>query len=140
MQRAEAVTIDDGAAPVPMSKIFRTIRGYILWSHERGTIQYDIMVTLILLFLFLSPLWINFKDKPVERNPHPTGVVVVPDSSGGLVYQIEASAVSAKNPAILRDQLLGIIEPISGEVSISKVETEHDPAGHVSGYKVWVQR
>ena len=123
-----------------MTNIWRTIRGYILWSHERGTIQYDVMVTLILLFLFLSPIWINFKDKPVEHNPHQTGVVVIPDSGGGLIYQIEASAVSAKDHAPLQEQLLGIIEPISGEVTISKVETEHDSAGRVSGYKVWVQR
>ena len=56
-----------------MSNFWRTIRGYILWSYERGTIQYDVMVTLILLFVFLSPYWINFHDKPVERNPHPIG-------------------------------------------------------------------
>ena len=139
MQRAEAVPVE-GVPAVRMNNFWRTIRGYIFWSHERGTIQYDVMVTLILLFIFLSPLWINFKDKPVERNPHPTGVVVVPDSAGGLVYQIESSAVSVKDQAALRDQLLGIIEPISGEVSITKVEAEHDSAGRVSGYKVWVQR
>ena len=40
---------------VPMTGIWRTIRGYILWSYERGTLQYDVMVTLILLFVFLSP-------------------------------------------------------------------------------------
>ena len=140
MQRAEAATVNDGAPPVGMTNIWRTIRGYILWSHERGTIQYDVMVTLILLFLFLSPVWINFKDKPVEHNPHQTGVVVIPDSGGGLIYQIEASAVSAKDQAPLQEQLLGIIEPISGEVSITKVETEHDSVGRVSGYKVWVQK
>ena len=140
MQSAEAATANHSAPPVGMTNIWRTIRGYILWSHERGTIQYDVMVTLILLFIFLSPLWINFKDKPVERNPHQTGVVVIPDSGGGLIYQIEASAVSAKTPAALQDQLLGIIEPISGEVTITKVETEHDHAGQVSSYKVWVQR
>ena len=89
MQRAEAVPVE-GVPAVRMNNFWRTIRGYIFWSHERGTIQYDVMVTLILLFIFLSPLWINFKDKPVERNPHPTGVVVVPDSAGGLVYQIES--------------------------------------------------
>jgi hypothetical protein len=139
LPRAEAVPAE-GAPAVRMNNPWRTIRGYIFWAHERGTIQYDVMVTLILLFIFFSPLWINFKDKPVERNPHPTGVVVVPDSAGGLVYQIEASAVSVKDPAALRDQLLGIIEPISGEVSITKVETEHDGVGRISGYKVWVQR
>jgi hypothetical protein len=140
LQRADTATIGDGAPPVRMTNIWRTIRGYILWSHERGTIQYDVMVTLILLFIFLSPLLVNFKDKPVERNPHQTGVVVIPDNGGGLIYQIEASAVSTKDPATLPQQLLGIIEPISGEVSITKVETQRDKAGHVLGYKVWVQR
>ena len=142
MQKADAITTDHSASSVRMINVWRTIRGYILWSHERGTIQYDVMVTLILLFVFLSPLWINFKDKPVERNPHQTGVVVIPDSGGGLIYQIEASAVSvkSKDPAALNDQLLGIIEPISGEVSIGKVETEHDSAGRIVSYKVWVQR
>ena len=48
-------TIADTPA-VPMSRIWRTIRDFILWSYERGTLQYDVMVTLILLFVFLSPL------------------------------------------------------------------------------------
>ena len=47
-----------------MGVIWRTIRGYILWSYERGSLHYDIMVTLILLFVFVSPRFINFKDKP----------------------------------------------------------------------------
>ena len=41
-----------------------------------------------------------------------------------MIYQIEASAVSAKDHAPPQEQLLGIIEPISGEVSITKVEPE----------------
>ena len=102
------------APALPMNAIWRTIRGYILWSYERGTIQYDIMVTVILLFVFLSPYWINFKDKPIERNPHPTGVVVIPDAAGGFIYQIEGSAVVGREEAAIRAQLLRIIEPISG--------------------------
>ena len=123
-----------------MNRIWQTIRGYILWSHERGTLQYDIMVTLILLFIFLSPRVINFKDKPVERNPHQTGVVVVPDGQGGFIYQIEASAVHSKDEASLRAELLSIIEPISGEVVISKYEAVRDKSGHISSYKVWVRK
>ena len=123
-----------------MNAIWRTIRGYILWSYERGTIQYDIMVTVILMFVFLSPYWINFKDKPVERNPHPTGVVVVPDTAGGFVYQIEGSAVTGKEDATIRAELLRIIEPISGEVTITRYETMRDRSGRISGYKVWAQK
>lgn len=129
------------AAPaVPISGIWLTIRSYILWSYERGTIQYDVMVTLILLFVFFSPQVINFKDKPVEHNPHRTGVVVVPDEQGGLIYQVEGSAVTGTDNGAVRRQLLRIIEPISGEVSITKIEPVLDPSGRVLRYKVWVER
>ena len=129
------------AAPtVPMSGIWRTIRDYIFWSYERGTIQYDVMVTLILVFVFLSPKLFNFKDKPVEHNPHRTGVAVLPDGQGGLIYQIEAAAVVGNDDSTIRSQLLNIIEPISGEVSITKIEPVRDGSGRVLSYKVWVAR
>jgi len=129
------------AAPsVPMTGIWRTIRDYIFWSYERGTIQYDVMVTLILLFVFLSPKVINFKDKPVEHNPHRTGVAVVPDGQGGLIYQIDAAAVVGAGDAAIRGELMKVIEPISGEVSITKIEPVRDGSGHVLSYKVWVAR
>ena len=129
------------AAPAaPMSGVWRTIRDYIFWSYERGTIQYDVMVTLILVFVFLSPALINFKDKPVEHNPHRIGVAVVPDGQGGLIYQIEAGAVTGKDEDALRREFLAIIEPISGEVSITKIEPVRDAAGHILSYKVWAAR
>jgi hypothetical protein len=123
-----------------MSGIWRTVRAYILWSYERGTIQYDVMVTLILLFVFFSPKLINFKDKPVEHNPHRTGVVVYPDSQGGFIYQVEGQAVQSKDDASIRSELFSVIEPIAGEISISRFEPVMDKAGHVLYYKVWVHR
>ena len=140
MDRAEVSTNIQGAPTVPMNAIWRTIRGYILWSYERGTIQYDVMVTLILIFVFFSPYWINFKDKPVEHIPHRTEVVVAPDGHGALVYDVEGAAVTGHDDAQVRAELLKIIEPISGEVSISKVETVRDRSGRILQYKVWVQR
>jgi hypothetical protein len=129
------------AAPtVPMTGIWRTIRDYIFWSYERGTIQYDVMVTLILLFVFLSPRLINFKDKPVERNSQSTGVVVIPDGQDGLIYQVEGKAVRSTDDAGIRSELLRILEPVSGEVSISKYEVVRDRSGHILLYRVWARR
>jgi hypothetical protein len=126
---------------LPMNAVWRTIRSYVLWSYERGTIHYDIMVTLILLFVFLTPYWINYKDKPTERNPHPTGVSVLPDTQGGFLYQIEGGAVTAKDDEGIREQLMGVIEPIAGgSVTITKYETVRDHSGRILSYKVWVQR
>jgi hypothetical protein len=132
-------TVTD-APHVPMPNFWRTIRDFILWSYERGTVQYDIMVTLILLFVFLSPYWINFHDKPVERNPHPSGVVVTPDAGGVFIYQIDGAAVSGTDDLTVRSQLLRIVEPISGEVSIMKYETVRDRRGRVQSYKVWAHK
>jgi hypothetical protein len=140
LDRAEVNTSVAGAPPVPMNAIWRTIRDYILWSYERGTIQYDIMVTLILIFVFFSPYWINFKDKPVTHNPYATGVTINTDGKGGFIYQIDGAAVSAGSDVDVQVQLLKIIEPISGEVSITKVEPVRDHAGHILTYKVWVRK
>jgi hypothetical protein len=140
LNRAEVTSISS-APPLSMQAIWRTIRGYILWSYERGTIHYDVMVTLILIFVFLSPYWINFKDKPIERNPHPTGVSVLPDTQGGFVYQVEGTAVAGKDDGAIRDDLHRIIEPIAGgAVSINKYEILRDGSGRILTYKVWVQR
>jgi hypothetical protein len=124
-----------------MQAIWRTIRGYILWSYERGTIHYDVMVTLILIFVFLSPYWINFKDKPIERNPHPMGVSVLPDAQGGFLYVVEGAAVTGKDDGAIREDLHRIIEPIAGgAVAINKYETLRDRSGRILTYKVWVER
>jgi len=123
----------------PMGGIWHTIRGYILWSYERGSLHYDIMVTLILLFVFVSPYFINYKDKPVEHIPKLTGVVVVPGAEGELIYQIQASAVNVQTGDV-RGQLERIIEPISGAVSITNVETVNDARGKLQSYNVWVRK
>jgi hypothetical protein len=129
-----------GATSLSMNAIWRTIRGYILWQYERGTLHYDIMVTLILIFIIFSPRVINFNDKPVARNPHPTDVVVSRDAQGGLLYQIQSGAVTPGDDHTVRDQLLHIIEPISGGVSIIRYEAVTDGRGRVQSYKVWVKR
>ena len=123
-----------------MTAIWRTIRGYILWQYERGTLHYDIMVTLIIVFVLFSPRVINFNDKPIARNPHPTEVVVTADAEDHLFYQVAASAIAPGDDQAVREQLLRIIEPISGAVSIVSYETVSDGKGKVQSYKVLAKR
>jgi hypothetical protein len=140
LQSVDISTTATGAPSLPMKGVWGTIRSYILWQHERGTLHYDIMVTLILIFVFFSPRVINFNDKPVLRDPHPSDVVVTPAAQGGLLYQISASEITPGDDQSMRDQLLRIIEPISGEVSIVNYEPVADGKGHVQTYKVLVKR
>jgi hypothetical protein len=136
----EISTASTGAPSLPIKGAWATIRSYILWQHERGTLQYDIMVTLILVFVFFSPRVISFNDQLGSLDRHPSGVVVSSDDTGGLVYQIAASTVIASDKSPLREQLLHVIEPISGDVSIIKYEPVTDNGGQVKEYRVWVKR
>ncbi len=123
-----------------MSRFWQTIRGYIWWTYDRGSFHYDVMVTLILAFIFLTPYWINFKDKPVERTPHPTEVVVSPDGQNGFIYAVPASAVQGRNDDANQADLLRVIEPIAGEVEITSYEKVRDQKGRVIAYRVRVVR
>ena len=122
-----------------MTGVWETLKSYFWWSYERGGLHYDVMVTLILVFVFLSPLVVNFNDKPVERMPHPTRVVLLPDGNSGYIYQIDAAAVAGANGSV-KTRLQRVIEPIAGEVEVARYEEVRDSSGHVVAYKVWVQR
>jgi hypothetical protein len=122
-----------------MARIWSSLKNFLWWNYDRGSIQYDVMVSLILLFVFLAPLKINFKDKPIERAPHPTRVVLSPDGESGYVYQIDAAAVAGKDEAGIVSGLQRVIEPIAGEVEIARYEAVHDATGRVIAYKVWLR-
>ncbi len=44
----------------------QTLKSYLFWTYPRGSFHYDVMVTLILVFLFVSPRLINYRDRPQE--------------------------------------------------------------------------
>jgi hypothetical protein len=123
-----------------MKKIWETIRGYIWWTHPRGSFHYDVMVTLILLFIFVTPYFVNFKDKPAQRLPRRNSVLVMPDGDSGLIFRVDARDVKDPDPAQVRSELQRIIEPISGYVRIKRWEPELDLKGELVGYHVWVAR
>jgi hypothetical protein len=120
--------------------IGKTLGSYVWWTHDRGNLHYDIMVTVILLFIFVTPIYVNFNDKPAERTPHPTGVVVQPDGTSGFIYRVDGSAVKGTSDAEIMSSLTSVIEPIAGEMKISRYETITDLSGHTVAYKVWVRR
>jgi len=122
-----------------MGKFSQTVKGYVWWMYPRGSVHYDIMVTLILAFIFLAPLAVNFRDKPVPRSPHQTEVLVKPEGSG-FVYTIDAAGISPGSDDQIRDELLRAIEPVSGYIRIDRYELVRDSKHKVVAYKVWGHR
>jgi hypothetical protein len=115
------------------------LKGYVWWTSPRGSIHYDVVVTLILAFIFLTPHWVNFRDKPVERSPHQTEVVVQQEGDGFL-YKVDAAAVKGDSDADIRESLARIIEPVAGYVTIDRYEAVRDNKQNVVAYKVWGHR
>ncbi len=122
-----------------MSKLGQTLRGYFWWTYPRGSIHYDVMVSLILLFIFVTPLWVNFRDKPRERPPQQTEIVVQ-QTADGFMYKVDAASVEPGSDREIRRSLLRIIEPVTGFVMIDKYEEVRDRNNRVVAYKVWTHR
>jgi hypothetical protein len=126
--------------------MFKLIRNYIFWAYERGSFHYDVMVTAILLFMFVSPHFIDFKDKPVETVAlHASEVLVKEAGTSGessrFMYQVRADDMGgASTDAERRAAILRVVEPISGEVSLEKYEAVHDAQGKTIAYNAWVLR
>jgi hypothetical protein len=126
--------------------MFKLLKSYIFWAYERGSAPYDVMVTAILLFMFVSPHFINYNDKPVETVALHSSEVLVREAgtsagSSRFIYQVRAEDMGrASTDAELQAAILRVIEPISGEVSIERYEPVRDAQGKVIAYNAWVLR
>jgi hypothetical protein len=67
---------------------FSGIKRFLLWDYPRAGWQYDIMVALILAFIFLTPREI-FRDQPRASN-----VVRLPAEHGTNVFWVEPEILS----------------------------------------------
>lgn len=127
----------------------KLLKSYIFWTYERGSFHYDVMVTLILIFLFVSPHFISFNDRPVETVALQASEVLVKEagqSNGNarFIYQIRADMPGGPQPGQTEDvrqaAILRVVEPISGPVTLERYEPVLDTHGKVVAYNAWMVR
>ena len=131
------------------NQVRNVLSNYFWWTYERGSFHYDVMVTLILLFLFLSPHVIDFKDRPVETVALRSSEVLFKEagqSNGNarFMVQIRADAPGGPQPTQSDQErqaaILRVVEPISGDVTLEHYEPVLDSHGKVVAYNAWVVR
>ena len=117
-------------------KLGAAIHRGLFWTYERGTWQYDIMVALILAFIFLTPrAW--FHDQPVR--PDASDVILVSAGAGERVYQLRAALIGAQAEDAVRQEAERVLQVYTGKsVQITRIEPARDPQGQVVSYAVWV--
>ena len=114
-------------------------RGFF-WTYERGTWQYDIMVILILAFIFVTPrYW--FHDRPVGTPASPpSGVVLLQNGKTQKIYQLRAALIDAKTDGSLEQGVRRVLRSFTGKsLEITRIEPKSDSSGQVVSYAVWVQ-
>lgn len=107
----------------------------IFWDFPRATWQYDIVVALILAFIFLTPRQI-FKDQPRAAN-----IVRLPAESGSEVFWIQADLLTAETPEGKRAQAAQLIQQRTGKpANVVRVHAI-EPAEHeVQGYTAYLKQ
>jgi hypothetical protein len=122
--------------------MMRLLSSYFFWSYERGSIQYDVMVTAILLFVFVGPRFIDFKDKPVTIPPIRSSEVLVKSSSdGSFIYEVRAEDLgNASTDSERHDALLRVVQSINDDAKLESYQPVVDTKGKVIAYDARVRR
>ena len=116
----------------------RILKSYFYWTYERGSFHYDVMVTLILAFIFITPLLWNYGDRPQPDKLAPNSLLVKMAGPGSFVYEVPARDIHSGAP--LNDQLQQEIRAVSGPVTMDRVETVKEQGGKILTYRVWAHR
>lgn len=122
----------------------KLIKSYLFWTHARGSLHFDVLVTLILLFMFGAPHFIDFKDRETVALLRSQVLVKEAGRVGGnsqFVYEVRADDMgTARTDEELQAAILRVVEPISGEVTLEHYEPVKDAGGHIIAYNAWVLR
>jgi hypothetical protein len=131
----------------PKRGVKQILLSYFYWTYPRGCFHYDVMVTLILLFIFLTPQipgW-SYGDKPslIAGPAHP--IQVIGDGGHGMIVTVTASDVNldvrtTASKAVIKKALRKAIEPVTGDaVFVDDWKTVTDAQGNVT-WEVWAHR
>ena len=105
----------------PRRGVRQVLLSYFYWTYSRGTFHYDVMVTLILAFIFITPhLW-NYGDRPqsTERLRHPMEVIGVgAEDDPHMIVTVDAADVQVPDGTPdnrVKKILSKAIEPVTGD-------------------------
>jgi len=108
------------------------MKRFLLWSFERGSIQYDVICVVILAFIFLTPTSV-FNDRPqYMRIPEDQLIRQTSDDDGRTVYTVK---VNTEQAAIDRLQAL-----LGKPITVARTEPVYDTTGSLVAYSIWIAR
>jgi hypothetical protein len=130
-------------APASRRTVKEVLLSYFYWTYPRGSFHYDVMVTLILLFIFVTPFIWNYGDKPSPNGGPIHPIQVVGNDDHGFIVTVLAVDVNVPTGAddtVVKKVLRKAIEPVTGDaVFVERWETVTDAQGNAA-WKIWAHR
>ena len=122
----------------------KLLKSYFYWTYPRGNVHYDVMVTLILAFIFITPHMWDYGDKPAVLAGPMQPILVTGDGGHGLIITVQASDVNvgaAEPDSEIKRALRRAIEPVAGDaVYIDRWELARDANGNPESWKIWAHK
>lgn len=114
------------------------LKRFILWDYPRASWQYDVMVGIILAFVFLTPrAW--FHDWP--RVPNASSIALLPADKGDSVFFVNAELLAGVPGEERAAKLTGILQVrmSNRHLVVVRVEPVLDSEGELQGYMAFAR-
>ena len=110
----------------------------MLWDYPRASWQYDVMVAIILAFIFLMPReW--FRDQP--RIPRASNIAMLPGENGSNMYLIDPELLSGVPESQQLSKLAEILKTRTGKKqSVLRLQPIYDDSeNELKGYMAFTK-
>jgi hypothetical protein len=114
------------------------LKRFILWEFPRASWQYDVMVGIILAFIFLTPRdW--FRDQP--RIPQASTIAMLPSEHGSSVYWVDPQLLAGTPDAQRQAKVTEILRNRTGNrrLEIAQVQPVSDSENEILGYMAFAR-
>ena len=140
----EGTSLADRSTEGTRRSFKQVLKSYFYWTYSRGSFHYDVMVTLILAFIFITPFVWDYGDKPRSTAANTQPVTVMGDGGRGLIVTLQASDVNipaASSDAVINKALKKAMEPVLGDsMFVERWELTRDRNGNPVSWRVWAHR
>ncbi len=112
-----------------MSNAVTGVKRFLFWDYPRAGWQYDVMVGLILAFIFLMPrAW--FRDQP-----RASSIVMLPSEHGATVFWMDAEQFSSTADTQRPEKAGALLKARTGKrYNVVRLEPIVDSEKEIKGY------
>src|SRR5215469_2880442 len=111
---------------------------FILWNYPRGSRPYDVMVGIILAFIFLTPRDF-FRDQP--RIPKASPITMLPSENGSLLFHVDAELLKNIPENQRVETLTQLLQKRTSNrrIAVIRIEPILDSEGELQGYMAFAR-